>query len=69
MTALVAATLFGTTTVVVAPGDTLSEIAADHDVTIAEFVEDRNVLDILKRIGVDYAQGYEIGRPQPLNEI
>ena len=37
--------------------------------TIAEFVEDRNVLDILKRIGVDYAQGYEIGRPQPLNEI
>jgi len=37
--------------------------------TIAEFVEDRNVLDVLKRIGVDYAQGYEIGRPQPLNEI
>lgn len=37
--------------------------------TIAEFVEDRTVLDILKRVGVDYAQGYEIGRPQPLNEF
>ncbi|MGR9091130.1 MAG: EAL domain-containing response regulator [Gammaproteobacteria bacterium] len=37
--------------------------------TIAEFVEDRQVLDILKRVGVDYAQGYEIGRPQPLSEF
>ncbi len=37
--------------------------------TIAEFVEDRKVLDILKRVGVDYAQGYEIGRPQPLSEF
>ena len=36
---------------------------------LIDALEDRNVLDILKRIGVDYAQGYEIGRPQPLNEI
>ena len=34
--------------------------------TIAEFVEDRAVLDILRGVGVDYAQGFEIGRPQPL---
>lgn len=39
MAVLVAATLFATTTVVVEPGDTLSEIAARHDVTIAELVE------------------------------
>lgn len=37
--------------------------------TIAEFVEDRKVLDILKRVGVDYAQGYEIGRPEPLDQF
>jgi EAL domain-containing protein (putative c-di-GMP-specific phosphodiesterase class I) len=34
--------------------------------TIAEFVEDESVLALLKAVGVDYAQGYEIGRPTPL---
>ena len=34
--------------------------------TIAEFVEDQNILNILQRIGVDYAQGFQIGRPLPL---
>ena len=34
--------------------------------TIAEFVESRKVLEILRTIGVDYAQGYDIGRPLPL---
>jgi diguanylate cyclase (GGDEF)-like protein/PAS domain S-box-containing protein len=37
--------------------------------TIAEFVEDRGVLDILRSVGVDYAQGYAIGRPQPLEQF
>ena len=37
--------------------------------TIAEFVEDKNVLDILRGIGVDYAQGYEIGRPTPIADF
>ncbi len=32
--------------------------------TIAEFVEDEATLYYLKDIGVDYAQGYHIGRPQ-----
>lgn len=31
--------------------------------TVAEFVEDEATLDILRGIGVDYAQGYLIGRP------
>jgi diguanylate cyclase (GGDEF)-like protein/PAS domain S-box-containing protein len=34
--------------------------------TIAECVENRPTLDALKEIGVDYAQGYWITRPQPL---
>ena len=34
--------------------------------TIAEFVEDAPTLDKLREIGVDYAQGFGIGRPQPL---
>ncbi len=36
--------------------------------TIAEFVENKVILDKLKRgeIGVDYVQGYAIGRPKPV---
>ncbi|MDH5446007.1 MAG: EAL domain-containing protein [Gammaproteobacteria bacterium] len=34
--------------------------------TIAEFVEDKATLQALENIGIDYAQGYEIGRPELL---
>jgi diguanylate cyclase (GGDEF)-like protein len=34
--------------------------------TIAEFVEDADTLQLLRRLGVDFAQGYHIGRPAPL---
>lgn len=33
--------------------------------TIAEFVENEKIVDILKELGVDYAQGYYIGKPGP----
>jgi diguanylate cyclase (GGDEF)-like protein len=33
--------------------------------TIAEFVESEEIVEALRTIGVDYAQGYAIGRPQP----
>jgi EAL domain-containing protein (putative c-di-GMP-specific phosphodiesterase class I) len=33
--------------------------------TIAEFVESDDVLASLRRIGVDYAQGYAIAKPKP----
>jgi EAL domain-containing protein (putative c-di-GMP-specific phosphodiesterase class I) len=33
--------------------------------TIAEFVGDRATMWMLREFGVDYAQGYEVGRPQP----
>ncbi|MCZ6576341.1 MAG: EAL domain-containing protein, partial [Gammaproteobacteria bacterium] len=32
--------------------------------TIAEFVENEPILEKLREIGVDYAQGYGVGRPQ-----
>jgi diguanylate cyclase (GGDEF)-like protein len=37
--------------------------------TIAEFVEDDDVLDRLREIGVDYAQGYRIEKPSPLADL
>ncbi len=33
--------------------------------TIAEFVGDRETLELLRAYGVDYAQGFEVGRPGP----
>ncbi|UDL88369.1 EAL domain-containing protein [Mesorhizobium sp. PAMC28654] len=35
--------------------------------TIAEFVENDGIIAALKSIGVDYAQGYGIARPQPFD--
>lgn len=34
--------------------------------TVAEFVEDKNILERLRTIGVDYAQGYFISKPSAL---
>jgi diguanylate cyclase (GGDEF)-like protein/PAS domain S-box-containing protein len=36
--------------------------------TVAEFVGDATTLRILRDLGVDYAQGFHIGRPAPLND-
>ncbi|MCX6062480.1 MAG: EAL domain-containing protein [Campylobacterales bacterium] len=35
--------------------------------TIAEYVEDEETLNILKELGVDYAQGYYLGKPHQLS--
>ena len=35
--------------------------------TIAEFVENEEIVEILRNIGVNYAQGYHLGRPEPLD--
>jgi diguanylate cyclase (GGDEF)-like protein/PAS domain S-box-containing protein len=37
--------------------------------TIAECVEDGDILSKLKEVGVDYAQGYAIGMPRPIEEM
>lgn len=34
--------------------------------TIAEYLSDQHILQNLKQIGVDFAQGYWVGKPRPL---
>ncbi len=38
-------------------------------VTIAEFVEDEETLDLVREIGIDMAQGWHVGRPEPLEDL
>ncbi|MET0460891.1 MAG: EAL domain-containing protein, partial [Ilumatobacteraceae bacterium] len=45
---------------------TLAQGLGKH--VIAEFVGDEATLDFLARRGVDYAQGFHVGRPVPLVE-
>jgi diguanylate cyclase (GGDEF)-like protein/PAS domain S-box-containing protein len=45
----------------------IGEVAhAMNMVTVGEFVETQLTLDTLREIGIDYAQGYFLGRPGPL---
>jgi len=37
--------------------------------SIAEFVENDSIIEILQDIGVDYIQGYGVARPQSLNKL
>lgn len=36
---------------------------------IAEYVENQKIIDILREMGVDYGQGYGIGRPGPIEDV
>jgi diguanylate cyclase (GGDEF)-like protein len=36
--------------------------------TVAEFVGDERTVSMLRQYGIDYAQGYHVGRPVPLEE-
>jgi EAL domain-containing protein (putative c-di-GMP-specific phosphodiesterase class I) len=36
--------------------------------TIAEFVENDDIIEKLQGLGVDFAQGYGISRPKPLSD-
>ena len=35
--------------------------------TIAEFVGDQQTVHLLTDLGVNYGQGFHLGRPKPLN--
>jgi EAL domain-containing protein (putative c-di-GMP-specific phosphodiesterase class I) len=35
--------------------------------TIAEFIENETIYNIVKELGVDFSQGYYFGKPEPLN--
>ncbi len=37
--------------------------------TIAEFVENDDIMRVLAEVGVDYAQGYGVGKPFPLSHL
>ncbi len=37
--------------------------------TVAEFVENTEIMRALGDIGVDYAQGYALARPAPVEEL
>ncbi len=37
--------------------------------TVAEFVESPQTLECVRKLGLDYAQGYCIGHPQPLTQL
>ncbi|GEM_PF-5847105 len=48
----------------------ISDVARGMGIkTTAEFVENEEIIKFLKRLGVDYAQGYAIGKPAPWEEI
>lgn len=36
--------------------------------TVAEFVESQDIIRKLEEIGINYAQGYAVGRPKPLED-
>jgi EAL domain-containing protein (putative c-di-GMP-specific phosphodiesterase class I) len=46
------------------------ELAKGYSIdTVAEYVENQAIADVVRRLGVDYAQGYAFGRPEPLEEL
>jgi diguanylate cyclase (GGDEF)-like protein len=46
------------------------ELAAGMSIdTVAEFVETREIADEVRELGVDYAQGYAFGKPEPLQQV
>lgn len=48
----------------------LVDVCKGRDIqTVGEFVGDQDTLDALKRLGVNFAQGYHIGKPVPVAEL
>ena len=47
----------------------ITEIAQlSNAATIAEYVESTEILARLSELGIDYAQGFAVGRPMPIAE-
>ncbi|TCT13847.1 PAS domain S-box-containing protein/diguanylate cyclase (GGDEF)-like protein [Natranaerovirga pectinivora] len=50
--------------------DSINQIAHLLNIeTVAEFVENEKIVECLNKIGIDYAQGYHIGKPMVLSEV
>ena len=37
--------------------------------TIAEYVETPQILELIAKMNIDYAQGIQIGKPKPLEDL
>jgi len=49
--------------------ETIVELAKKlHIATIAEFVSSVEILDVVRELGVDYAQGFYIGKPEEISK-
>ena len=42
---------------------------ASETSTVAEFIQDERTLDMVRELGVDFAQGYHLGRPKPVSAL
>ena len=40
-----------------------------HSQTVAEYVEDESIMGMVRELGIDFAQGYGLGRPEPIEQI
>ncbi len=50
--------------------DSITKLAHELGLkTVAEFVSSQAIADQLKGLGVDYAQGYFLAKPQPLPAV
>jgi len=50
--------------------DSISQISTLLDLeTVAEYVENNAILTVIKKIGIDYAQGYGIEKPAPIEGL
>jgi diguanylate cyclase (GGDEF)-like protein/PAS domain S-box-containing protein len=48
----------------------LVEVCRGLDIkTVAEFVTDERTMDLVRELGVDFAQGYHIGKPEPVSSL
>jgi EAL domain-containing protein (putative c-di-GMP-specific phosphodiesterase class I) len=46
------------------------ELAKGYGIdTVAEYVESIAIADMLRKLGVDYAQGYAFSKPEPLADV
>ncbi|MGB2247473.1 MAG: EAL domain-containing protein [Alcanivorax sediminis] len=50
--------------------ESINEVAHRLNIqTVAEYVEDAALIPLLRETGVDYVQGYAIGRPEPIETL
>ena len=48
----------------------INELAKNVNMkTIAEFVETKDIVDVIQKIGINYAQGFHFHKPEPLDNL